>query len=400
MSERPTADFKTILSDSDIPVTEEALEEKLKQEVMGAGSSLSNDSNMSPFWRWIKSAVITPAVWLINNLLAQYIMPNMFVATAQRWSLELKAWELNIAIKEAVKTQGFITLTKTNSADAVTIAQGAIVQTLPINGVIYQLQVVEETVIDVDLETGAVLVEALEAGLAYNLPAGYYNILPEELSGIASATNQVDWITTLGANAETDEELALRLQNAFTSAGSWHVDDAYRSIISSVAGIRSDNIFFENKGHIIPGTATAYIVMEVGPTPKAILDDLNQFITTDGNHGHGDLLTCVAIDDQQYDLIVEVTLTKNITATTTQANLLEVENRIRAAFRETEAFEKITRAKPKSRFSISLLCSEIHKDMADVESLKIKVDGVIQEDIISTLQQPRLSSLIVMEESE
>ncbi len=394
---RPTTDFITILSDSGVPVTVDAFEEKLKQEVIGAGSTLSNDSAMSPFWSWVKSAVITPAVWLINNLLAQYIMPNMFVGTAQRWALELKAWELNITIKDAVKTQGLITLTKTNSDDAVTVALGEIIQTLPIDGVTYQLQVIEEMVIDAGLETGAVSVEAVEAGLAYNLSAGYFNILPDELPGIASATNDVDWITMLGANAETDEELALRLQNAFTSAGSWHIDDAYRSIISSVAGIRSDNIFFENTGHITPGTANANILMQVGATPQSILDDLNNHIMSDGHHGHGDVLTCVAIPEQYYALIVEAKLTENLTDIQIQAQLDDVENCIRAAFRETEAFTEITRATPHSCFSISQLCTEIHLQMSLVKSIKIKIDGNIQEDIESNLQQPRIESLIVTE---
>lgn len=399
MSKRPIADFTAILNDSGVPVTEEALEEKLKQKVVGAGSSLSNDSTMSPFWRWVKSAVITPVLWLINTLLTQYVMPNMFVATAQRWALELKAWELNVTIKGAVKTQGLITLSKINSTDAVTIVKGALIQTLPINGVTYQVQVVAETIIDIGLETGTVLVEALEAGLAYNLPAGYFNIMPEELPGIASAINNPDWITTLGANAETDEEVALRLQNAFTSAGSWHIDDAYRSIIASVAGIRSDNIFFENTGHITPGTANAYIVMEVGATPQTILDDLNQHIMNNGNHGHGDVLTCLAISDHSYELIAEATLADNLTETEIQTQLDDIENRMRAAFRETEAFSDITRATPKSLFSISLLCTEIHQQMSLVKSIKIRVDGYIQEDIVSGLQQPRIESLVVMESS-
>jgi hypothetical protein len=397
MSERPIVDFTSIISESDIPITEAEFEELLKKEVIGAGSSLSSDSAMSPFWRWVKAAVITPALWLINVLLAQYIMPNMFVATAQRWALELKAWELNVAIKSAVKTQGLITLTKQNSADAVTIAQGTIIQTLPIDGVTYKVQVLAETVIEVGFETGTVLVEALEAGLAYNLAAGYFNILPEELPGIISVTNEPDWITTLGANAETDEELALRLQNAFTSAGNWHIDDAYRSIISSVAGIRSDNVFFENTGHISPGSANAYIVMEVGATPQSILDSLNEYIMIKGFHGHGDVVNCLAIPDQFYDLAVEIVFIDNTSEDKIKLNLVEVENRIRSAFRETEAFANITRAKPLSRFSISLLCTELHQQMNAVQSVKIRINNNIQEDILSGLQQPRINSLTVIE---
>lgn len=395
MSKRPVIDFSSIVSESEVPLTEAALEGLLKQHVLSAGSSLANDSVMSPFWSWVKAAVITPVLWLINVLLIQYIMPNMFVATAQRWALELKAWELNIAIKSAVKTQGLITFTKKSSVDAVTIAQDAVIQTLPIDGVTYQLKVIEETVIEAGLETGTVLVEAVEAGIAYNLAAGYFNILPEELPGVVSAMNEPDWIVTLGANAETDEELALRLQNAFTAAGNWHIDDAYRSIISSVAGIRSDNIFFVNTGHISPGTANAYIVMEVGVTPQNILDSLNDYIMGSGFHGHGDVLTCLAMPDEMYDLSVDVVLKDNTNATKSALALSEVDNRIRAAFRETEAFSEMTRAKPFSRFSISLLCTELHQQIEVIQSVKIRINNEIQEDIVSTLQQPRIDSLFI-----
>ena len=399
MSNRPNADFENILSESGIPTTEAELEIKLKEQVVAAGSKVSNDSEMSPFWRWVRAAVITPTIWLIKTLLAGYVLPNMFIATAERWALELKAWELNVTVKAAVKTQGLITLTKATASDEVTIAKGAIIQTLPIDGVTYQLQVLADTVIAIGDETGKVLAEAMTAGLAYNLPAGYFNILPEELPGITAAVNEPDWITTSGANEETDEELALRLQNAFTSSGSWHIDDAYRAIIASVAGIRSDNIFFENTGNISPGTANAYIVMEVGETPQSLIDELNAHITEDDHHGHGDVLTCLAIADQSYNVSAEAVLADNMTQEKINNTLLEIENRIRAAFRETEAFDEMTRAKPKSRFSVSKMASEIHSNMVTVKSIKISIDGVIQEDIISALVQPRINTLAVTEES-
>ncbi|MGF1764918.1 baseplate J/gp47 family protein [Aliivibrio kagoshimensis] len=397
MSKRPEPDFIDILAQSNVPVTEEELEAKLKIEVVGAGSHVSNDSEMSPFWRWVRAAVIVPVAWLIQILLAGHIMPNMFVATAERWALELKAWELNITPKVAVKTQGYITLTKTNIDDAITVAKDAIIQTLPINGVVYQLKVLADSMIDSGTLSSKVLVEAVDAGAAFNLPAGYFNIIAETLPGIESAVNEPDWITRLGANTETDEELALRLQNAFTSSGNWHIDDAYRSIIASVAGIRSDNIYFENTGHITPGTANAFIVMDVGPTPQNILDDLNTHIMNDGHHGHGDVLICKAIVDANYDVVADVVLMSNLDSNQKTSELNEVEQRIRAAFRETQAFQSMTRAKPNSRFSLSKMASEIHNHMDLVESVKLTVGGQVQEDIISAIEQPRLQSLTVSE---
>ena len=395
MRKRPNADFVEILSESGVPVTEDEFEAKLKQEVVGAGSKVSNDSEMSPFWRWVRAAVVTPCVWLIRTLLAEHVMPNMFVATAERWALELKAWEHDIEPKDAEKTQGNITLTKANAADAVTIEAGKVVQTLPIDGVVYKVRVLAETVIDAGQLTGNVLVEAFEAGAAFNLPAGYFNIIPEEIPGIVDAVNEPDWITKLGADAESDEELALRIQNAFTSSGEWHIDDVYRSIIASVAGIRSDNIYFRNTGHITPGTAEALILMEVGPTPQALIEQLNTYIMNAGHHGHGDVLTCKAIPDTEHDVIANVVLVANLDEATKVNELREVEDRIRAAFRETAAYPDMTRAKPESRFSLSLLGTEIHTHMAQVESVKFIVGGKVQEDIISDLEQPRLKTLTV-----
>ena len=395
MSKRPNADFVEILSESGVPVTEDEFEAKLKQEVVGAGSKVSNDSEMSPFWRWVRAAVVAPCVWLIRTLLAEHVMPNMFVATAESWALELKAWEHDIEPKGAEKTQGHITLTKANAADAVTIEAGKVVQTLPIDGVVYKVEVLAETVIDAGQLTGKVLVEAFEAGAAFNLPAGYFNIIPEEIPGIADAVNEPDWITQLGADAESNEELALRIQNAFTSSGEWHIDDVYRSIIASVAGIRSDNIYFNNTGYVTPGTAEALILMEVGATPQPVLDQLNDHIMAKGHHGHGDVLTCKAIPDTEHDVIADVVLVANLDEATRVNELLEVEDRIRAAFRETAAYPEMTRAKPESRFSLSLLGTEIHTHMAQVESVKFTVGGKVQEDIISVLEQPRLKTLTV-----
>ncbi|SHO57898.1 baseplate J/gp47 family protein [Vibrio quintilis] len=392
---RPSADFLNILSESGIPTTSDELESVLKTDVTNAGSTLSNDSEMSPFWRWVKAAVISPVLWLIKTLLVTHVMPNMFVATANRWALELKSWELDIEPKDAVKTTGYLLFVKESADDEITIEAGSIVQTLAIDDVVYRVLVTEKTVIKSGAESASVPVTAENAGAAYNLPAGYFNIMPVEIPGILSVVNETGWIQQLGADAETDEELALRLQNAFTSAGSWHINDVYRSIIASVAGIRSDNIFFRNTGHITPGTAEALILLDVGTTPQSVLDSLNQYIMEDGHHGHGDVLTCIAMPDKTYDVIADVVLAANLTDQQISEQYSEIEKRIRAAFRETAAFTNITRASPDSRFSLSQLSTEIHTQMEHVRSIRVSVDDVIQHDIVSELEQPRLNSLTV-----
>lgn len=400
MSQRPSVDFVEILEQEGVPTTEAAITELLEQDVEAAGSQISNDSEMSPFWRWVKAAVVAPVFWLINILIAKHVLPNVYVATAHRWGLELKAWELDVQPKPAVKMQGYITFTKAEAQEEATVEEGAIVQSTPIDGTVYRVMVLESTVIPVGSGTGKVLCEAEFEGQEFNLAAGYYSVIPEELAGIVSAVNEPNYITTLGADEEQDDEIALRLQNAFTSSGDWHIDDVYRSIISSVAGIRSDNVFFQNTGHIEPGTADALILMEVGETPQDILDALNQYIMDDGHHGHGDVLTCKAIEDKNVNVLAEVVIEENTDSETKTAALSEVEDRIRAVFRESAAYPAMTRTRPQSRFSLSKLGSEIHTAMAEVISVRFTIDGNVQEDIISALEQPRLESLTVEEVSQ
>ncbi|MGL5179934.1 MAG: baseplate J/gp47 family protein, partial [Aeromonas veronii] len=67
MNLRPTVDFLALLSNSGVPTTEQAMEAELKKEVEAAGSLITNDSDVSPFWRLVRAVVITPALWLIRT---------------------------------------------------------------------------------------------------------------------------------------------------------------------------------------------------------------------------------------------------------------------------------------------------------------------------------------------
>ncbi len=112
---------------------------------------------------WVRAAVVTPCVMANQNTIsrtrdAKYVCSDC----RKRWALELKAWDHDIEPKGAEKTQGNITLTKANAADVVTIEAGKVVQTPLIDGVVYKVRVLAETVIDAGQLTGKVLVEAFK----------------------------------------------------------------------------------------------------------------------------------------------------------------------------------------------------------------------------------------------
>lgn len=390
MSKRPDIDFEALIAAEGIPTTEEALAIELQKEVEAAGSKVSNDSRMSPFWRLVQAVVIKPAMWIINNLLANHVLPNVFAATATGIYLELKAWDVDLERKQATHTRGLVEFFKEKPETPVVVNNGTVIETDSIDGMTYRLSVVDDVVIAQGKESGLVLCEALGSGAAFNLPAGYYAILPEGVNGITHASNPIDWIVSPGSNTEGDDELALRIRNQFSAAGRYHIDSIYRSMIANVAGIRSDLIYFEHEAPRGPGTANAYILMEVGTTPSALLAQLNHYVMDEGNHGHGDNVLCLAMPETQHSVNVVIYPVANLNDEQKHTLKTEVENHINAAFRNIGDYAHVTRVDPKSTFSFSVLTKEIHIKLPDLARLSF-----VNQDITSALAIPRLSSVEV-----
>ncbi|SGZ02205.1 Putative uncharacterized protein [Moritella viscosa] len=297
---------------------------------------------------------------------------------------------MDLERKQATHTRGFVEFFKEKPETPVVVNKGAIIETDSIDGMRYRLAVVDDVVIAEGKESGLVLCEALGSGAAFNLPAGYYSILPEGVSGITHASNPIDWILSPGSDTEGDDELALRIRNQFSAAGRYHIDSIYRSMIASVAGIRSDLIYFEHEAPRGPGTANAYILMEVGSTPSLLLEQLNHYVMDEGNHGHGDNVLCLAMPETQHQVSVVIYPVANLSDEQKSILKTEVENHINAAFRNIGDYGHVTRVNPKSTFSFSVLTKEMHIKLPDLARLSFA-----NQDITSALAIPRLSNVEV-----
>ncbi|MCR3952516.1 baseplate J/gp47 family protein [Aeromonas hydrophila] len=391
MNLRPNVDFMALLAEAGVPTTEQAMEAELKKEVVAAGSLITNDSDVSPFWRLVRGVVITPALWLIRTLLAGHVLPNTFAATATDAYLDLKAWDVDLTRKAAQKTRGVIHFVKVSPGEAVTIPADIWVTTERINGTIYRVKPLQAVVSPAGEAVAKVVCEAEFAGAAWNLAPGYYNLLSEPVTGILSARNDdKEWITTQGADAEGNDALGLRIQNQFSAVGRYHIDAIYRSMLASVAGIRADHIFFEHEGPRGPGTANAYILLEVGATPASLINQLNDYVGSQGNHGHGDDLFVMSIPETQHSLTLTIWPQSNLTDEQKAALKAGTESLVKAAFRQSADFPSVTRTWPRSRFSLSQLARELHSQFPQLQSLKFA-----QDDIVSGLAIPRLSTLEV-----
>jgi hypothetical protein len=387
---RPIVDFEKLLAEQGMPTTSAEVVTLLQDDVVAANSIISNNSAMSPFWRLLSACVVSPTLWLIKTLLANHVLPAMFTATATQKYLELKAWDVGLTRKAAVKTRGNITFTKLDINAPIVVAAGTIVQTDNTLGAVYKLVVLQNTLIPAGTLTALVLCEALTVGAGHNLPDGFYTVMPDVVAGIDSVTNGANWITRAGADVETDDALALRIRDKFASVGNYHIDAVYRASIASFAGIRSDLLFFEHNAPRGPGTANCYVMMDVGETPLSLIDSINDYINNQGYHGHGDDLQTMAMPAAPADLELEFWHAANLSTEEITTLASGIEARVRAAFRESDLFQEITRTLPQSVFAFSKLSQELHNALPNLKSIRWET-----ADLESGLVLPRIASLTI-----
>ncbi len=387
---RPQVDFEALLKAEGVPMTAEEVAAQLEADVTEANSIISNNSAMSPFWRLFSTCVVTPVLWLIKTLLANHVLPAMFAATAKGIYLDLKGWDVGVERKAAVKTQGYVTFTKKQLDDVVEVKAGTVIQTDNTLGDIYKVVVLEDSVIPAGTENLAILCEADTAGAAHNIGAGYYYVLAEPNSSIASVSNVGEWITQTGADEESDDEYALRIRNQSLNVGNFHIDAVYRAAIASFAGVKTDQLFFEHNAPRGAGTANCHVMVDIGETPQALIDSINDYITVQGYHGHGDDMQAFAIANTQHQLSLEFYHQANLSDDEIAQLAADIEAMVRAAFRESSNYESITRTYPLSVFSFSLLSSEIHKQLPQLRSIRWGV-----ADISSAIALPRIESLTI-----
>ncbi|WP_229905720.1 P2 family phage major capsid protein [Rahnella laticis] len=161
-------------------------------------------------------------------------------------------------------------------------------------------------------------------------------------------------------------------------------------LLSIWANAGSEEEFFQRVTAFTTQT-NAYLLLDSGETSQPFIDAVNEYITTQGHHGHGDDLQCMAMPETQHNLTVTLYVTNpdNMTAEEKAGLTSGVSNLIRSAFRQNAEYN-VKRTWPYSRFSFSNLARELHKQFDVVESLAFSLG-----DIVSELSVPRLATLKV-----
>lgn len=393
MNKRPDPDYEALLSQNGMPTTADQVSREFNAIADDEGL-VTNTSRMSPFWRLITAIITAPYFWIKEALVN--VMRNAYLATASSQFVDLFAWDVNIQRKAATAAEGMVTFVKTDIGREVVIPAGTIIQTERINGIVYQLATTQETRIEAGVSALEILTAATEPGNGHNLAPGYFRILPVAIDGIAEAETREGWLTAPGSETESDDELRERVKNQFNLVGQYHIDAVYRGMIAGIAGLSMDRIYFEHDAPRGPGTANVYLLLDAGVPSETFIDNVNDYVMSQGNHGHGDDVRCLPLPERYYDLSVSVHLfnRSHIDDNRISEIQIDITDLIRSAFRENNNFD-VQKTWPFGRFSMSRLAEELHTEFREMESVLFSMG-----DIVSDLFVPRLQSLRVVIEND
>ena len=113
-----------------------------------------------------------------------------------------------------------------------------------------------------------------------------------------------------------------------------------------------------------------------------------------GFHGHNDDILALAMPETPIDFAATIIGIDTLTIAEITQLLVDVENMIRAAFRESTAYPEVTRTVPQTIFSLSNLTEELHRELPNLFSIKITSPA---ENIGQALEVARLNSLAITE---
>ena len=376
--------FKTMMQNAGLPMDEQTAKAQWQAQLKEQNIQVANNSPFSPFWRTVEALITKPVVQLFNWI-AQQLMPELFIMTASRAALiERHGPARNVFIQAGVKAQGILTFTRINTAGEVAIKAGTQIATDMLGDKVYRLLTLQDVYFADGQSIAYAQAESEQEGAAYNLPANSYRYFTEQQEGI-TVTNANDWLIKPGSDDESTEHYRLRIRNVFGTAARWHINAVYKQIIASF-GVPIDNIEIEVNAPRGPGTANAYIYLEVGAVPSALLSAINQHIRQGGHHGLGDDFMVYAMSTTGFNITVTYKLHPQ--SASIQSELTTF---IQAAFRQNAAY-KPTRVVHQSTFSISQLIAQCHEQFNELKSIKFDTD-----DITAANWLPVLTSLTVTE---
>ena len=211
--------------------------------------------------------------------LARVILNNMFIRHAEGKWLELKAAEFSKNLKAAVKTQGYVTITRSSTDTALTITKGHIFKTKPdASGTELKYYAMEDALIPAGTKAGKVLVEAEKAGTQYNVAENQITVSMIYLEGIESITNDQDWIHLEGAAKETYSSLRTRVLGSWEELSVNTTAGKLKSVVEALPGVMC--AYVDDQHPRGQGTVDVIVIGTAGAASAELIQQAQQAIDT------------------------------------------------------------------------------------------------------------------------
>lgn len=251
-----------------LPTEDEELE-AIKTELADAGFVITNFKS-GGIWYTLLRIFIRIKIELLK--LARTMLSNVFLSSADNvdW-LELRAADFGKTRKQALKTQGNLTLTRTVTTANITIPAGYIFKTEPdSDGNVLRYISTGAVVFTAGSTSCSVPVEAESAGSNYNVPTGKITQSLIHIESVTGITNAEDWITREGSDIEEIESLRSRTLNAFSELATNPTAAKYKSVCEAVEGVLGVSVDDQHpRGQ---GTIDIIVTSATGSATQALLD--------------------------------------------------------------------------------------------------------------------------------
>ena len=274
--------------------------------------------------------------WQIYALL-QRLMKQAVPATSTGDWLDTHAASVNLSRRPATKARGnvrFYRASSSSPAANINIPARRIVRTLPDGtGQIYRYSTLADAVLPSGAESVDVPCESEEYGASANAGVGQICELVTPVESVSGVSNQADWLTSEGADEETDAQLQERYALAW-AANNGCTKHAYKAWALSVPGVTSVSILDQHPR----GQGTVDIVVrgaDVLPT-EALLEKVRAAIAPhvpindDWLVKGPQAISCAISGELEY------------TSGDPESIRLAAENRIRALFAETSPLADVS----------------------------------------------------------
>src|SRR5690348_8366478 len=154
-----------------MPSTEAEAEAELRAQLQSRGSRIANQSPFSPFFLLL--GVLLSKAWLyVRAFIIETYLPSIFTSTATGAALDLLGLAQDEVRKPASKAIGSITFVRSGTLGDLNIPAGTVVETPPIEGVVYVFRTLALGTIVAGQSTVAIEAEAEAVGAAYNVGDG------------------------------------------------------------------------------------------------------------------------------------------------------------------------------------------------------------------------------------